>query len=60
MVRRLALYASLVIFAAILAIAAGLLVVGLGVSSDAARWVGLGVLVACLVVIVYFMVFRRP
>jgi uncharacterized membrane protein HdeD (DUF308 family) len=60
MVRRLALYVGLVVVAAILAIAAGLVAVALGIASDAARWVGLGVLVVCLGVIVYFMEFRRP
>jgi hypothetical protein len=60
MVRRLALYVGLVVVAAILAIAAGLVAVALGIAADAARWVGLGVLVVCLVVIVYFMEFQRP
>jgi hypothetical protein len=60
MVRRLALYVGLVVVAFILAVAAALVAVALGVATDAARWVGLGVLVVCLVVIVYFMEFRRP
>jgi hypothetical protein len=60
MVCRLALYVGLVVVAAILAIAAGLVAVTLGIATDAARWVGLAVLVVCLVMIVYFMEFRRP
>jgi hypothetical protein len=44
MVRRLALYVGLVVVALILAVAAAFVVVALGVASDVAQWVGLGVL----------------
>jgi hypothetical protein len=60
MVRRLALYIGLVVIAAILAIGAGFGAATLCVAPDAARWIGLGTLVLCLIVIVYFMEFRRP
>jgi hypothetical protein len=60
MVRRLALYAGLVILAFILAVAAALAAVALGVPNNVAQWVGFGVLLVCFGVIVYFMEFRRP
>jgi hypothetical protein len=60
MVRRLALYASLVLVAFILAVAAALVALALGVPNTTAQWVGFGVLLVCAVVIVYFMEFRRP
>jgi hypothetical protein len=44
----------------LLAIAASLMAVTLGVASDVAQWVGFGVLLVCAAVIVYFMEFRRP
>jgi hypothetical protein len=60
MVRRLALYVGLVVVALLLAVAAALVAVALGVATDAAQWVGLGGLLVCFGVIVYFMEFRRP
>ena len=59
MVRRIALYVGLVLAAAILGIAAGLVATALGVPPNIAQWIGFGTLVVCLGVIVYFMEFRR-
>jgi hypothetical protein len=60
MVRRLALYVGLVVVAFILAVAASLVALALGVPNDTAQWVGFGFLLVCAAVIVYFMEFRRP
>jgi hypothetical protein len=59
MVRRIGLYIGLIVVAAVVSVAAALGAQALGVPNDTARWVGFGVLVVCLGVIVYFMEFAR-
>jgi hypothetical protein len=60
MVRRIALYAGLVLLALLVSVAVALAAFAFGVPANAAQWVGFGVLLVCAAVIVYFMEFRRP
>jgi hypothetical protein len=60
MVRRLALYVGLVLIALLVSVAVALAAFAFGLPANVAQWVGLGVLLVCAAVIVYFMELRRP
>jgi hypothetical protein len=59
MVRRIALYIALVLLAAVVSVGVAYVAFRLGVPSTIAQWIGLGTLILCLIVIVYFMEFQR-
>jgi hypothetical protein len=59
MVRRIALYIVLVLLAGFVSVVVAYGAFSAGIASTSAQWIGLGVLVVCLLVITYFMEFRR-
>jgi len=59
MVRRIALYIALALLAAVVSIGVAYAAFRLGVPSTPSQWIGLGTLILCLIVIVYFMEFQR-
>jgi hypothetical protein len=59
MVRRIALYIVLVLLAGLVSLVVAYGAYRVGVAATTAQWIGLGALIACLVVITYFMEFQR-
>jgi hypothetical protein len=56
--RKLAIYAALLLVAVFVSVAASLLALGVGAVNDTARWIGLAVLLVCTVVIAVVMEVR--
>jgi hypothetical protein len=59
MVRRIALYIVLVLLAGFVSVVVAYGTFSVGAASTTAQWIGLGALIVCLLVITYFMEFRR-
>jgi membrane protein implicated in regulation of membrane protease activity len=59
MVRRITLYIVLVLLAGFVSVVVAYGAFSVGAASTLAQWIGLGVLIVCLLAITYFMEFRR-